>query len=286
MQNLVRAGSSPPTTCGNSLSSAIISPNARVLSGRLIYSRSKLFGSPLKPSKALKRLQRSTKRGLCRSEFAQDAPFVIAIGACIFSSLALVKQDDEKVEHSRNAALGEDDVRNGAMTVISFIPLFNWLGWVFAWLDTNEQRYLVYASVYLAPYVRTGFSFSSDENWLLLLSYLACIAHVQVEISAQTGGIELGNTFLKDGLKQLQKKVRSQVLGDRSRRFQESVLPEKEVPNPSAEEEFSQRELSEFDKKLSGLKKLGEDEEQPIVEGSEHAGREKSSTQNTENSDS
>lgn len=26
--------------------------------------------------------------------------------------------------------------------------------WVFAWLDTRKQRYLIYAIVYLAPYLR------------------------------------------------------------------------------------------------------------------------------------
>eukprot|EP00250_Pteridium_aquilinum_P014561 c22062_g1_i1 orf=259-1104(-) len=267
MQNLVHAVS--PSLFGYIFPCTRPVLNVRGLQRRSKFFQSNLFGSSFRPSKALKKRCKSAEKGVCRSEFAQDAPFVVAIGACVLSSLILIKNDDKKIEHSTDAALGGDDVRNGAMTIISFIPLFNWLGWVFAWLDTNEQRYLLYASVYLAPYVRNGFSLSSDENWLLLLSYMACIGHVQLEISAQSGGLEFGNTFLQDGLRQLQKKGRSGFLGNQSKNFQESVSLDDEDANPLAEEDFSQIELSEFDKKLSGKNKEGEGVEQPVVKSSE-----------------
>jgi hypothetical protein len=91
-----------------------------------------------------------------------------------------VERDESK---KGSSALGADDVRYAAMGVISFIPLFNWLTWVFAWLDTSKQRYLVYAIVYLAPYLRTGLSISPEDSWLPLASVLACIIHVQVILS-------------------------------------------------------------------------------------------------------
>ncbi|MCO5548438.1 hypothetical protein L7F22_001894 [Adiantum nelumboides] len=221
-------------------------------------ARSNAFGSALRPSKALKGLTRTTNRGVCRSELLQDAPFVAAIGACILSSLVLQKKEEDQ---SSSAPLGEDDVRNGAVTIISFIPLFNWLGWVFAWLDTKDQRYLLYASVYLAPYVRTGFSLSTDENWLLILSYFACIAHVQLEINSLSVGGESGKTSLQDGLRNLRQKVNPELPGKQSRKSHDSLKSDHENSNPAVEEDFSQIELSEFDKKLSGMREGGEVDE-------------------------
>lgn len=236
-------------------------------------ARSSVFGSLLRPTKASKSLTRNTEKGACRSELLQDAPFVAAIGACVLSSLVLQKNEKQ---HS-NAPVGDDDVRNGAVTIISFIPLFNWLGWVFAWLDTNEPRYLFYASVYLAPYIRTGFSFSTDENWLLILSYFACIAHVQLEVSLQSGGIEGGTTFLQDGLRQLRQKVNLELPGKHSRTFHESASSNNEDTSLPAEEDFSKIELSEFDKELSGRGKARE-----VVESAKDPEK---STQSSEMSD-
>ncbi|KAI5056685.1 hypothetical protein GOP47_0028503 [Adiantum capillus-veneris] len=242
---------------------------------QLRFARFNGFRSPSRSSKALKILTRSTKKGICRSELLQDAPFVIAIGACVLSSLVLQKKEEDQ---SLSASFGEDDVRNGAITIISFIPLFNWLGWVFAWLDTNDQRYLFYASVYLAPYVRTGFSFSTDENWLLILSYFACIAHVQLEVNSQSVGIESGKTFLQDGLRNLRQKVKLELPGKKqARNFHESLLSDHEDASPPVEEDFSQIELSEFDKKLSSMRKGGE-----AVESSEKSEK---NSQNAEISD-
>ncbi|MCO5552026.1 hypothetical protein L7F22_005534 [Adiantum nelumboides] len=214
-------------------------------------ARSNAFGSALRPRKALKGLTRTINRGVCRSELLQDAPFVAAIGACILSSLVLQKKEEDQ---SSSAPLGEDDVRNGAVTVISFIPLFNWLGWVFKWLDTKDQRYLLYASVYLAPYVRTGFSLSSDENWLLILSYFACIAHVQLEINSLSVGGESGKTSFQDGFWNLRQKVNPELPGKQSRNSHDSLRTDHENSNAAVEEDFSQIELSEFDKKLSGMR--------------------------------
>eukprot|EP01018_Ginkgo_biloba_P019679 Gb_31486 [translate_table: standard] len=112
----------------------------------------------------------------CRSEMSHDAPIAIAIGTCVLNSIVFPVRDNKNGEEGQSL----EDVRYAAMGIISFIPFFNWLiltydfiriklvasrdasgrmslmldSWVFAWLDTGRQRYLVYAIVYLAPYVR------------------------------------------------------------------------------------------------------------------------------------
>nr|XP_028952489.1 uncharacterized protein LOC103404914 [Malus domestica] len=73
------------------------------------------------------------------------------------------------------SAMDSTDARFAVMGVISFIPYFNWLSWIFAWLDTGKRRYAVYALVYLVPYLRTNLSLSPEENWLPIASIVFCI---------------------------------------------------------------------------------------------------------------
>ncbi|KAM1721432.1 hypothetical protein ACFX12_022973 [Malus domestica] len=80
------------------------------------------------------------------------------------------------------SAMDSTDARFAVMGVISFIPYFNWLSWIFAWLDTRKRRYAVYALVYLVPYLRTNLSLSPEENWLPIASIVFCIIHVQVQV--------------------------------------------------------------------------------------------------------
>lgn len=154
---------------------------------------------PLKPF--LKPLHRRTinidkwkvRKVLCRAEFSQDAPFAAAIGACMLSSLifpATESRDDEEEEEDSNSIISSGDMRVAAMGIISFIPYFNWLSWVFAWLDTGKRRYAVYSLVYLAPYIRSNLSLSPDESWLPIASIFLCIVHVQLEASIRNGDLQ------------------------------------------------------------------------------------------------
>lgn len=71
-------------------------------------------------------INRRWKKGNCSAALADDAPFALAIGASILSTLVLpVGQEQE--ENKENSLFGPDDVRSGAMQIIGFIPLFNWL---------------------------------------------------------------------------------------------------------------------------------------------------------------
>lgn len=93
-------------------------------------------------------------------------------------------------EDGEDSALDSTDARFGVMGIISFIPYFNWLSWVFAWLDTGNRRYVVYSLVYLVPYIRSNLSLSPEESWLPIASIILCIIHVQLETSIRNGDIQ------------------------------------------------------------------------------------------------
>lgn len=69
--------------------------------------------------------RKKIKRGICRAEFSHDAPFVIAIGTCMFSSLVLATPAND--EEDAETVLDSTDARLAVMGIISFIPYFNWL---------------------------------------------------------------------------------------------------------------------------------------------------------------
>ncbi|CAA0825698.1 Unknown protein [Striga hermonthica] len=139
----------------------------------------------------LKKLNQKKKLrdGKCRAEFSGDAPVALAIGACILNSLifpATLPPEDSEAE----SLIDSDDARFVVMGIISFIPYFNWMSWVFAWLDTGKRRYAAYAIVYLAPYLRPNLSISPEESWLPIASILISIAHIQLEASIKNGDIQ------------------------------------------------------------------------------------------------
>lgn len=138
-------------------------------------------------------LKKRRGKCICRAELSlsQDAPFAIAIGACMLNSLLFpYVKDEQEQEEEQNAAIGPTDARFAVMTIISFIPYFNWLSWIFAWMDTEKPRYAVYAAVYLAPYLRTNLSLSPEESWLPIASIVLCIIHIQLEASIRNGDID------------------------------------------------------------------------------------------------
>lgn len=128
------------------------------------------------------------RQSSCKAVFADDAPFAAAIGACMLTSLILpvpVTTEDEE-----ESSLTSTDTRLAVMGIMSFIPYFNWLSWVFAWLDTGNRRYAAYSLVYLAPYLRSNLSISPEDSWLPIASILFCIVHIQLEASIRNGDIQ------------------------------------------------------------------------------------------------
>ncbi|XP_015896358.3 uncharacterized protein LOC107430082 isoform X1 [Ziziphus jujuba] len=144
---------------------------------------------------------------------SDDAPFAVAIGASMLTSL-LFPVTGAPDDDSGDSAIDSTDSRFAVMGIISFIPYFNWLSWVFAWLDTGKRRYAVYSLVYLAPYLRSNLSLSPEESWLPIASILFCIIHVQLEASIKNGdlqGFQLFSEALKRDLPKRRKKDRFNV---------------------------------------------------------------------------
>ncbi|KAL5719135.1 hypothetical protein ACHQM5_011958 [Ranunculus cassubicifolius] len=159
--------------------------------------------SPLLHSQYLKSLPsiqikktRKTKNFKCKAEFSQDAPFAVAIGSSILNSLVFPIPNGPE-DDDGESTIDSTDARFAVMGIISFIPYFNWLSWVFAYLDTKSPRYVAYAIVYLAPYIRTNLSLSPEESWLPIASILLCIIHVQVEASIRNGDLQSFQLFKK-----------------------------------------------------------------------------------------
>ncbi|XP_020585911.1 uncharacterized protein LOC110028385, partial [Phalaenopsis equestris] len=126
----------------------------------------------------------------CGAELVHAAPFAAAIGACVLTSLVAPVQLTRPEDDDGGGAIDSTDTRFAVMGIIGFIPYFNWLSWVFAWVDTSRPRYLLYSIVYLAPYLRTNLSLSLDESWMPIASILACIIHIQLEANLRNGDLE------------------------------------------------------------------------------------------------
>ncbi|XP_031494175.1 uncharacterized protein LOC116260178 [Nymphaea colorata] len=195
--------------------------------------------------------KREYRRTGCRAELAQDAPFAVAIGACILNSLVFPAPGGSE-EDDRGSSMDSDDTRFAVMGIISFIPYFNWMSWIFAWLDTGRRQYLVYAVVYLAPYLRTNLSLSPEESWLPIASILLCIVHVQLEASIKNGdlqNIQLFGEILR---------TFSGMIGKKESHSQVSRGPRKErkehMKLPSAHEEMKKKIRDG-----SGKRKVGND---------------------------
>ncbi|KAG6788163.1 hypothetical protein POTOM_004218 [Populus tomentosa] len=107
-----------------------------------------------------------------------------------------ITKDEEAESYS---GIATTDTRFAVMGVISFIPYFNWLSWVFAWLDTGKRRYAIYSLVYLAPYLRSNMSLSPEESWLPIASIIFGIVHVQVQYLSNLFGYLLLEASIKNG---------------------------------------------------------------------------------------
>ncbi|CAI9274604.1 unnamed protein product [Lactuca saligna] len=167
--------------------------------------------------------KRKIRNGRCRAELIHDAPFVIAMGACVLNSLVFPLPVSPNDDEDGDSVIDSADARFAVMGIISFIPYFNWMSWVFAWMDTGDKRYAVYAIIYLAPYLRTNLSLSPDESWLPIASILLCILHIQLEASIKNGdlqGFQLFNGASRN--KFPEKDVR---ISEQGRRKDEQKLP-------------------------------------------------------------
>lgn len=169
------------------------------------------------------------RKGRCRAELSHEAPFVVAIGACVLNSLAFplpVGPDDNE---DGDSVIDSADARFAVMGIISFIPYFNWMSWVFAWMDTGDKRYALYAIVYLAPYLRSNLSLSPDESWLPIASILLCIIHIQLEASIKNGDLKSFQLF--DGALRNTSSKKDDRISEQGTRKDEQRLPSAQSRN-------------------------------------------------------
>lgn len=125
-------------------------------------------------------------------------PYAAAISACILSSWVFptTYSEDDDGESTIDSA----DARFAVMGIISIIPYFNWMSWVFAWLDTGKVRYAIYALVYLAPYISTNLSLSPEDSLLPIASILLCIVHIQLEAFKRDGDVQVLDKFTETAI--------------------------------------------------------------------------------------
>ncbi|XP_058085060.1 uncharacterized protein LOC131232676 [Magnolia sinica] len=204
------------------------------------------FQSRISTLKTLELKRRKSERNnrirRCRAELSQDAPFALAIGACVLNSLIfpIPRGPDEPVDGG--SAIDSTDTRFAVMGIVSFIPYFNWLSWVFAWLDTSSRRYLVYSIVYLAPYLRTNLSLSPEESWLPIASIVFCIVHIQLEASIRNGDLKTTELFgeLLKSLSPVTRKKDSHIQSQQG--ISNKRNGEEQLPSPQEEHENKLRE--------------------------------------------
>ncbi|XP_059662160.1 uncharacterized protein LOC132308161 [Cornus florida] len=207
--------------------------------------------------------QRRARNGVCRAELSHDAPLAAAIGGCILNSLVFpitpAPDDDDG-----DAVIDSTDARFAVMGIISFIPYFNWLSWVFAWLDTGKRRYAVYAIVYLAPYLRSNLSLSPEESWLPIASIILCFIHIQLEASIRNGDLQ-GFQLFGEAAKHLSSVTRKK---DSHLKNQQRISKEermKEQMNLPSSDEQSRNEIQGWGtppKPLKEREPLNEDEDE------------------------
>ncbi|KAL4570604.1 hypothetical protein LXL04_026262 [Taraxacum kok-saghyz] len=174
---------------------------------------------------------RRIRNGRCRAELMHnDAPFLVAIGSSVLNSLVFPLPGGP-IEEDGDSMIDSAGARFAVMGIISFIPYLNWMSWVFAWMETGDKRYAIYAIVYLAPYLRfyklliiyfmkipssricepwlinmaidcdyrTNLSLSLDESWLPIASIVLCILHIQLEASIKNASLKKDQRILEQG---------------------------------------------------------------------------------------
>lgn len=172
-----------------STTAVLFSTSQPSLRSSLLPALRPLYRARLRNKHNLRRL----RNGTCRAEFANDVPYAAAIGACILSSWAFPTTYSE--DDDGESPIDSADARFAVMGIISIIPYFNWMSWVFAWLDTGKPRYAVYALVYLAPYLSTNLSLSPEDSLLPIASILLCIFHIQLEAFQKDGDFRVLDKF-------------------------------------------------------------------------------------------
>ena len=155
----------------------------------------------------------------------------------------------------------EDEVGNvrwSVMAVLSCFPYLNYMGWVFAALDDEEnaQMYWVFACLYAAPYVVDGLRLDGFTVLCLIL----CVIHTQIERVGKTEGVLVRRQLQDAGIKLLPqqqdagiKLLPQQQEEKKNGAWLSSLLESTTDESDDDDSVRIQTELDAFDRKLSKL---------------------------------
>ncbi|PWA83641.1 ATPase, AAA-type, core, P-loop containing nucleoside triphosphate hydrolase [Artemisia annua] len=129
--------------------------------------------------------------GRCKAELLHDAPFVVAMGACVLNSLVFPLPVSPHDNEDGESVIDSADARFAVMGIISFIPYFNWM------LCAFELHGFCCSNMLICCAHRSKLSLSPEESWLPIASILLCILHIQLEASIKNGDLQEFQLFKK-----------------------------------------------------------------------------------------
>lgn len=173
------------------------------------------------------------------------------LAALTWSGLPVISASNKQKEQ-RNNVDDEDaiGVKWGVMTLLSFLPLFNWLAWIFAAFEDKDRAsfYYILAILYGAPQLNAGF----QQNWFSVATLLAGILHVQAERLADEKGV--AQKFTLDSNLQEKPAEASKLIEDTAKSFADAVQSNIDFKERRAEEESrdaSSEELKQWDSRFN-----------------------------------
>ncbi|KAI8100735.1 hypothetical protein M9434_005126 [Picochlorum sp. BPE23] len=153
---------------------------------------------------------------------------------------------------------GEEDevgnVRWSVMAVLSCFPYLNYMGWVFAALDDEEnaQMYWVFACLYAAPYVVDGLRLDGFTVVCLIL----CVIHTQIERIGKTEAGFVRRQLQDAGIKLLPQQQQEEKKKKKKGAWLSSLLESRTTDESDDDDDAVlriQTELDAFDRKLNEL---------------------------------
>lgn len=188
--------------------------------------------------------------------------YTAAAAGLLYSATPLLTGKSKEENQGKSDNYGDTDadpegIKWGVMSVVSFIPLFNWTAWVFAAIDDETQaaKYYAFAAVYALPLIRNGFQFDS----FLAAAVLMCAAHVQLERIANTEPVGINVPAVSDiskasakGARQLTDSTKewSASVQETSRRRQQEKQDLEDMNTDEYRRQLSADELAKWDARL------------------------------------
>lgn len=107
----------------------------------------------------------------------ENAALIASAAALTITAVSLLDTRSERVLRKLDKSKPEDEdgqnLKWGVICAISFVPLINWTGWVFAALESESPTlYYAYAALYSLPLFLEGFDIGSFSLGMVFLGAL------------------------------------------------------------------------------------------------------------------